>query len=170
MSRVTETMLKNNKKSTFILQLTAMVDMFTILLVFFLKSFSSSPVNLTPVEDLSLPYSEASKMPEDVVKLVVTRKAIFIGEERILSLPGGLVDKVSLSEEDEQFIQPLFDALEKEIKKKQQISEIDDSLEFDGKILMQADKSLPYKTLKKVMYTSSMAGFFDMKLATVLKE
>ena len=46
---------KNNKKATFTLQLTSMVDMFTILIVFLLKSFSTSAVHITPHDGMKLP-------------------------------------------------------------------------------------------------------------------
>lgn len=44
---------------------------------------------------------------------------------------------------------------------------MNDSFEFDGKILVQADRSLPYDLLKRVMYTSMMAGYSDVKFAVV---
>ena len=48
MRRAVEKLKRDNKKSTFVLQLTAMVDMFTIIIVFLLKSFSTSAVNIEP--------------------------------------------------------------------------------------------------------------------------
>ena len=35
---------------------------------------------------------------------------------------------------------------------------------------MQAERSLPYDVLRKVMYTSMMAGYADVKSAVMLKE
>ncbi|MGE0633168.1 MAG: ExbD/TolR family protein, partial [Pseudobdellovibrionaceae bacterium] len=39
-----------------------------------------------------------------------------------------------------------------------------------GQILVQADQELPYETLRKVMYTASMAGFPQLKMATIVGE
>ena len=54
-------------------------------------------------------------------------------------------------------------------KKTRDIASLNDTVEFDGKILMQADRDLPYAILQKVMYTSMLAGYADMKLAVVGK-
>jgi biopolymer transport protein ExbD len=59
--------------STFKIQITSMVDMFVILLVFLLKSYSTSPVNITPSKNLTLPKSAAVVDPQDVLKLVVSK-------------------------------------------------------------------------------------------------
>jgi biopolymer transport protein ExbD len=47
---------------------------------------------------------------------------------------------------------------------------VNEEHEFDGKVVMQADSRLNYKTLKKVMYTASKAGYADMRLATIAFE
>ena len=57
--------------SSFKIQITSMVDMFVILLVFLLKTYSTSPVNITPKDGMTLPASSATQDPIDVVKLIV---------------------------------------------------------------------------------------------------
>ena len=44
--------------------------------------------------------------------------------------------------------------------------ESDKSLAKGGRILFQADRELPYSTIRKIMYTASMAGFPNLKLVT----
>ncbi|MEK6554759.1 MAG: biopolymer transporter ExbD, partial [Bdellovibrionota bacterium] len=56
--------------SAFKIQITSMVDMFVIILVFLLKSYSTSPVNINPSKDLTLPVSSAMQDPEDVLKMM----------------------------------------------------------------------------------------------------
>ncbi|MGE0528306.1 MAG: hypothetical protein AB7P49_14650, partial [Bdellovibrionales bacterium] len=67
------------------------------------------------------------------------------------------------------FLKTLFEALDERAKLAKSISEVNDSFEFDGQILMQADRELPYAVLQKVMYTSMMAGYADVKLAVAQK-
>ena len=38
----------------------------------------------------------------------------------------------------------------------------------EGRVLLQADAGLPYETLKKVMYTASMAGYPQLKMVTTV--
>ena len=55
-------------------------------------------------------------------------------------------------------------------EKSKEIADVNEEHEFDGKVVMQADSRLNYKTLKKVMYTASLAGYADMRLATIAYE
>ena len=61
----------DSRSGAFKIQITSMVDMFVILLVFLLKSYSTSPVQITPNKDLTLPESTVQTDPEDVITLVL---------------------------------------------------------------------------------------------------
>lgn len=155
--------------SSFKIQITSMVDMFVILLVFLLKTYSTSPVNITPKDGLRIPESSATVDPVDVVKLVVSQDAVFVEEKKVMDLEKGRVPASLADANDPSFLRGLFEALDERAKLAQTISKVNDSFEFDGKVLMQADRDLPYELLQKVMYTSMMAGYADVKLAVVQK-
>jgi len=167
MRRVVEKMKQNNKKTTFFLQLTAMVDMFTILIVFLLKSFSTSAVHITPHDGLRLPYSSSYTNPVEALRLVISTKGIFVDNKKIVDLSEGKIDRGELDPRDPDFIRGLYEALDKQALKSKDISITNKEHKFTGTIIMQADAGLEYSLLKKVMYTSSLAGYADMKLATI---
>jgi len=167
MSPLMQTLKRNNRRATFGLQLTAMVDMFTILLVFLLKSQSSSAVRFTPVEGLKLPISITAEEPIEALKLIVTKQGIFVNEDKILDLKEGVVDKSLVDGKDPLFIPSLFDQLDKHAKNSQSIAEVNETVKFDGKIILQADSELSYGILQQVMYTATTAGYADLKLATI---
>lgn len=156
--------------STFKIQITSMVDMFVILLVFLLKSYSTSPVNITPNDKLTLPASTSIKAPEEVLKLVVSKEGIYVEDEKVVELAEGVLDVKDVEANDTQFIRALYSALDEQAKKARGIASVNEELEFDGKVIMQADRSLPYDILRKVMYTSMMAGYSDVKIAVYSKE
>lgn len=156
--------------STFKIQITSMVDMFVILLVFLLKSYSTSPVNLTPNDKLTLPASSASKDPVDALKMVVSKTAIYVEDQKIVDLTDGKIDPNLVDPSDTQFIRSLFNELDQQAKKSRTIASKNSELEFDGKVILQADRGLNYEILKKVMYTSMMAGYSDVKFAVMLKD
>lgn len=160
-----------DKKSSgaFKIQITSMVDMFVILLVFLLKSYSTSPVNITPKDGLRIPESTSTTDPVDVVKLIVSEDGIFVEEKKVLALEKGKISQENLDKADPSFLRSLFEALDERAKLAKDISKVNDSFEFDGKVLMQADRNLPYELLQKVMYTSMMAGYADVKLAVAQK-
>jgi biopolymer transport protein ExbD len=156
--------------STFKIQVTSMVDMFVILLVFLLKSYSTSPVNVAPSDKLTLPASTSTKDPTDVLKLVVSKVGIFVDDKKIIDLKDGVLTVNDVDASDTQFIRALYTELDTQAQKSRQIASVNDTIEFDGKVLMQADRSLPYDLLRKVMYTSMMAGYSDVKIAVVTKD
>lgn len=161
--------MDRRSSAAFKIQITSMVDMFVILLVFLLKTYSTSPVNITPKQGLVLPESSATTDPVDVVKLIVSEDGVFVEDKKVLELDKGRVPASLEDKSDPQFIRALYEELDQHAKHAKEISKVNDSFEFDGKVLMQADRGLNYDILQKVMYTSMMAGYADVKLAVVGK-
>lgn len=161
--------MDRRSSAAFKIQITSMVDMFVILLVFLLKSYSTSPVNITPKEGMRIPVSSATTDPVDVVKLIVSQDAVFVEDKKIMDLNKGHFMEGAIDKNDPAFVKSLFEALDERAKLAKSISKMNDSFEFDGKVLMQADRDLPYEILQKVMYTSMMAGYADVKLAVAQK-
>ncbi len=167
MRRAVDKFISNNKKTTFVLQLTAMVDMFTILIVFLLKSFSTSAVTITPHKDMVLPQSSAYVEPIEALKLVVALDGIYVDDRKVVDVSDGKISTLDLDANDKDFIRKLYEELDKHAVKSRDIAGQNEDIKFDGKIVMQADSRFDYGELKKVMYTASLAGFADMKLATL---
>jgi biopolymer transport protein ExbD len=155
------------ESSVYELNLTAMVDMFTIILIFLLRSYSSSAVQLTPADHLSLPASYTSSAPVEALKMVVGKHGIFVDDVKVMELKEGTLDKKDMHTKDPQFLRALFNELDKQAQKTRDIAAVNESIKFDGKIILQADKEISYAVLKKVMYTATIAGFNDVKMAAV---
>ncbi|MCB0369436.1 MAG: biopolymer transporter ExbD [Bdellovibrionales bacterium] len=167
MRRAVDKFKQNNKKSTFTLQLTAMVDMFTIMIVFLLKSYSTSAVHITPQQGLKLPHSSSYTEPVEALKLVVSLDGIYVEDQQVVPMQNGELIAGDTDANDPDFIRGLYEALDKQAEKSKEIAKLNEEHHFEGKVVMQADSRLNYKVLKKVMYTSSMAGYADLRLATV---
>ncbi|MFN7727909.1 MAG: ExbD/TolR family protein [Bdellovibrio sp.] len=151
------------KHKTFALNITSMTDMFTILLVFLLQTYSTADFQVDPEQGISLPLSNVQTNPTKAVKVSLTKTALIIEGRTIASLEQGAFARTDLETSDTNFIRPLFSELEKFAKEK-----VDDQSVKDGKVLFQADSSLSYDMIRKVMYTASMAGFPKLKMATVV--
>lgn len=154
-----------NKNSTFTLNITSMTDMFTIMLVFLLQTYSTAEVQINPEQNLRLPSSASMLNPTEAVKLSLSQDALKIEDLKVADVKNSEFLPQDLEDKDTNFIKPLFDELDKIAK-----SSPDKAHVKDGKILLQADKDLPYATLRKVMYTASMAGFPQLKLITMVGE
>jgi len=151
---------KRSKRTTQItLKLTSMIDMFTILLVFLLKSYSAEGEIMSVSPDLKLPESTAQKSPQ-------TASIVSVTEDLIL-MDGHEVAKISdVLRSDQNLIPQLMN----DLKRKRQISEQVGAISttdigFTGKISIQADRELPYLIIKKIMYTCGQVGFNDIMLA-----
>lgn len=156
--------------SSFKIQITSMVDMFIILLVFLLKSYSTSPVNVTPSAELRLPQSTISTDPVDVLKMVVSKTAVYIEDNKVADIRNNEFEATQIDANDKEFIRPLFEELDKTAQKSKDIAKVNETVEFTGKVLMQVDRDLPYSIVKKIMYTSMLAGYYDVKFAVVSKD
>lgn len=148
------------KVQTFALNITSMTDMFTILLVFLLQTFASSEVQIDPVAGLRLPSSNTEKNPVIGVKITMTHDELTLEKDLVAQIRNNEFQSGVIDSRDSNFIKPLFEALQK-INKNPSLKD------KPGKILFQADQDIPYATLRKVMYTASMAGFPNLKLVTV---
>lgn len=149
--------------SSFTLRLTSMIDMFTILLVFLLKSFSVEGEIMSVAKDLHLPESTAQKPPRATPILVVTNDWII--------LDGNPVEKVSTILADEKIvIKKLLNQLQKIRKFSESLGQLDINMGFKGNITIQGDKEIPFEVLKKVMFTCGQVGFNEMLLAVNKEE
>ena len=139
------------------LNITPMLDMMTILLVFLLKSFSASAENVT-VENLTLPSSVSKLNVKPAIQLFVTEKAIIIQNEIVARLEGNGDIRAEDLPPDGYLIEPLFAKLQDQADYYKQIEEFGGS-QFDGRIAIIADHKTTYKTLFKILYTVGRAEF-----------
>ncbi|MBS1970587.1 MAG: biopolymer transporter ExbD [Bdellovibrionales bacterium] len=153
------------QKNSFGLNITSMTDMFTILLVFLLQSYSTSDVELIPEAGLRLPSSNTMTNPVESIKLTVSKELVKLDKTKIADMKDANFESKDIDPNDSNFVKPIFDELDK-IAKDEKLK--DNPAVKEGRILLQADAALPYSVLRKVMYTASMAGFPQMKLVTVV--
>jgi len=143
--------------SSFTLRLTAMIDMFTILLIFLLKSFSVEGEIMSVAKDLRLPESTAQTPPKAAPILVVTNEWII--------LDGTPVEKVvTVLNQQDNIINPLKKRLQQIRAFAESLAQLDANMGFKGNIAIQGDKEIPFGLLKKIMFTCGQVGFNDMLL------
>ena len=151
------------KNQTFALNITSMTDMFTILLVFLLQTFAANDVQIDPIDGVRLPSSITDRNPINGVKVSVSGKELKFDQKVVALVKDQQIEASAIDPHDLNFIKPLFDELKK-------LNTSNEALAKTGNILLQADQELPYATLRKIMYTASMAGFPNLKLVTTVSE
>ncbi len=161
--------LDRRSSSSFKIQITSLVDVFVIMLVFLLKSYSTNPVAISVSKDLTLPESSSIVDPKEIINLVVARAGIFVDSEKVLDLVDGVINPKDVDPKDSSNIPGLFKVLDEHASKLRKIANVNETVEFDGNLLLQADRTVSYELLQKVMYTSTMAGYANVKIAVYSK-
>lgn len=146
------------------LNITPMLDMMTILLVFLLKSFASSSSDVN-VANLVLPHSTTKIAVEEALQLMVTQNEILVDQKLVTNFgPGGAIRPEDLPEGPNGYlIKPLYDVLEAKADHLKNIENYGGA-QFQGRIAVIADKSTSYRTLFRVLYTAGRAEFGQFKL------
>jgi len=147
------------------LQITSMMDMFTIILIFLLFSFSDEPEAHYPEKDINLPESSSTLKYEDNVKLVLTPTSVKIGDETLAIIRDGEV--VGLDPEN------LVDSnLFQQLRRHREEIDLREKEGSHGNkhMLFLCDKKTRYKTINQVVKTAAKAGFPDFKFAVLGKE
>jgi biopolymer transport protein ExbD len=149
-----------------VLQITSMADIFTILLVFLLKSFSTGVSNITPAGTVMLPEAQASDEVADVLKVEISPDTILIDEKPVTQLSGFQFDSTDL--EADGTSRSFNAALIKVKLERGPASAPEGGAEDAGpKLMILADQKTPYSTLKAVMTAAGNNGYLDFKFAVV---
>ena len=162
------------------LNINSMMDMMTIILVFLLKSYSTSDISVAPSDDLQLPTSSSQKAPELAVNLVVASNQIVVDGVPVLNLdktpdeenPGQNLTTVPEDEKRGQVITKLYDRLLEKAESSKALGERSGSTEheFKGRILMQVDRNMPFAVVREVMYTAGQAQFGEFRFVVYKAE
>jgi biopolymer transport protein ExbD len=144
------------------LNLTSMMDMFTIILVFLLKTYSTEGMLIQPSEFLTLPFSTIEQSPEVALDLVISKEWVMVNHEpieqvsKILTQDGLIVKK----------LQEKLEIYAREAKRMEELY----GTKFSGKVTIQGDRDISYQLLVKVMATCGRSDFPNMRLVVYKKE
>ncbi len=149
------------------LNITAMMDIMTIILVFLIKSYSTSSVTVTASEDIRPPVSTTRQTPKDTIAITVTPKGILVGDRRKVELINMQVQKGDL---EGKKILPLDAALKKEVEKLKYIAERNPAAPFNHEVSVIGDKRIPYELLSSVLYTAGQNELENFRFIVIAKE
>lgn len=143
--------------------LTSMMDLMTIILVFLLESLSADPVQITPSADLSLPVSSAHKAPRLAVSVTVTQREIVLDGRPVQQLSQATdptTGQTLATIPEEAKVDGRVEALFHELVARLGGGEA-------GELLLQCDRRLPYSVIRDVTWTAGQAGFSDFRFVVI---
>jgi biopolymer transport protein ExbD len=145
------------------LQITSMADVFTIILVFLLKSSSMGASTVSMSNDTQLPSVVKSEELVEKLKVEISRGAVILDGQPVAKLEQFRFDSSDL--ESDGSSRSINTALIAQKQKKKQ--ERDPASEHNHMLMLLADQRTPYATLRTVMDSASNQGFVRFKLVVV---
>jgi biopolymer transport protein ExbD len=151
------------------LNITAMLDLMTIILVFLLKSLSASSASTPQSKDLTLPSSIiTTEAAQEGVVIVVSKSQILVGDDPspVVLLPGpeqlaqsGVDTKYKRSGPNDMYIVPLANALAHARETDKAIRQAKGLDVSSSEAVIVADGTMPYRLLLEVLYTAGQSEF-----------
>src|SRR5580704_13479425 len=77
---------KKKKGTEMVLQITSMADVFTIILVFLLKSYATSSINITPAPGMKLPAAAVTEDQVEAIKVEISSSAVQVDDAVVANL------------------------------------------------------------------------------------
>ena len=148
------------------LNITAMMDMMTIILVFLLKSYAASAISITQSEEVKPPISSTRAVPKDTVAVTITPRDILVGDRVVVALENGQIPPSML---DGRLVKPLDQALRREVEKLKLIAARNPAAPFSKELSVIGDRKIPYDLLLTVLYTAGQAELENYRFVVLQK-
>jgi biopolymer transport protein ExbD len=156
---------KRKKPEVMDIDITSLLDILVILLVFLLKSYNSSGQVINVPKGVDLPISESQSISSSGTIVQVSPSSIWVDDKEVMIHRGTSIS--SYSDRGNRII-PLLTELR---KKKAEIEKISNQApkakEFTGRINLLVDKTIKYSFLQRIMHTSASAGFSQFKFVVL---
>lgn len=155
MSRRAKRMQRNHKRNAnkSVLNLTALMDIFTIL-VFFLM-MNQNDVEVQSNDAIQLPKSIAANELKDTIRIIVTKGDLLVQGRSVAN-----ISEIAKLEGE------IIPALKKELDYLATRSPLPLEIKDQGRpITIMGDKDTPYSVLKRIMDTCAKAEFNNISLA-----
>ena len=149
------------------LNITAMLDIMTIILVFLLKTLGESTSSVPQSDDLRIPTSFISTQPsQEGVVVTVSKSQILVGDEKIMSLPSrqslaqsGVGAQYKRSGPNDLYIVPLGNALQSARKTDKLVRQAKGLEASMSEAIIIADNTTPYRLFIEVLFTLGQNEF-----------
>ena len=151
------------------LNITAMLDMMTIILVFLLKSMSASSASLPQSGDLSMPKSVlTTEASQEGVAVLISRSSIIVDDNVVAQVPAdathGVEGKYKRTGPTDLYIVPLANALQSWRERDRQVRLATGKDPSSSEAIIIADSNTPYRLLTEVLFTLGQSEFAKFHL------
>jgi biopolymer transport protein ExbD len=151
--------MSRNRAKIAALNLTSLMDVFTILVFFLLVNSASTEVLETP-KQMTLPASVVEEKPRETVVIFISSTEVTVQGERVALvediLAAGGQNVAAIGERLSQVSDTIIGLSTRSVADSREVT-------------ILADKSVPFNVIKKVMSTCTSQGFERISLAVIQK-
>ena len=145
------------------LNVVPMVDMMTMLVIFLLQQFSATGEVLYMQKDIKLPEAAHGQTIEIAPVIAISPEQVVVGGQKVADVRELEGDQAILN------IQALEERLRDDKKRWDFIHQNDPDREkaWKGDVNIQADVKIPFRVLKRVMFSAAQAGYYNINFAAL---
>ncbi len=170
MSRQIGRMKKKEASSS--LNITSMMDMFTIILLFLLKSYSTEGAIIASADNLVLPNSVSKEKPTEIgLNMSLTGESVMIDNKPIMDTKELRALDDSLFIVDSVKVPTVLDnELKAQRAKEMKFVEAGLQNEVKANIVIQVDKNMDFNVLYKIMKICGRNKYLELRFAVMMRE
>lgn len=144
--------------------ISSLMDILTILLLFLILSFDSQEANVKPPKNIELAASRSELQVKLAVKLTVSQEDIQVEEQVACRLgPGGTFKKSDLDKSN--LVKPLLKELQRHKARLQSGSTAAGEEDESEIVYLEVGRGVKYDLVDRILKTSATAGFTKFRLA-----
>jgi biopolymer transport protein ExbD len=146
------------------LNVVPMVDIMTMLVIFLLQQFSATGEVLYMQKDIVLPEARHGQEIEPAPVVAISGDALVLTGARVASL-------AEIEKDPYLTIPALEERLRDERKRWEYVhqNDPDRARRWKGELNLQADVKVPFRVVKRVMYSAAQAGYPNVNFAALAK-
>ena len=157
------------------LNITAMLDIMTIILVFLLKTLGESSNAIPQSDDLRLPASVAKSDPhQEGVTVTISKSQILVGDQKIVTLPGresqvqtGVGTQHKRNGPNDLYIVPLGNVLQTARRTDVALRRAKGLDTSGSEAIIIADRTTPWRLFIEVLFTLGQSEFGKYHLMVI---
>ncbi|MFK7872163.1 MAG: biopolymer transporter ExbD [Oligoflexales bacterium] len=138
-----------------------MLDIFSILILFLLSSYSTDPISHDLTEGVEIPESFTSASLDEIPTLIVSKDEVKINDKKIVTLVDGEVQE---KDQEQGAVYALYKSLKSLSEAGKKFKKDEKDKDQPGSLTVEMDASHRFKLIRKMMLSAQQADFVRFKL------
>ena len=148
--------------------ITSLIDFFSVVVIFLMKSYSAEGSILTNADNLVLPNSVAITKPKEIfLQVAATQDMVLV--DNVPVVPTDDVRRIP-QEVPDPIVAKLEEKLNAAYAQEQQMVKLGALNKIQGNVIIQMDKNVEFDVLFKIMNTCGKVGYNNMNFAVMERE